>query len=354
MSAAETRTPVEEPPRSPVASIASLLRRLSRYWIVPAALVAASAFWIGQQWGAGRLDGRSNEVAKQIATYENAIATGRKQRRERPQIEADLGGILVRTLGNDLESTDSALRARLNRLGEEAGLSSSLVVSTQPPSIRGTPAKSEFGRTGVQRQLRDEPDFVELPASVSVQGPLEPLLRLAHRIEAEPWIKRIDAFRLDRAGADDRMKLDLRLTTIFVPGRTLPEDAELPGSEAPPFDRYAMLVSSNPFASPPAPEPEPRRPRDRRRETPPPPPPGPPPFPYGEWILTGIVEGPIGREAWLRHRSSGETLSLTAQGKVGEAELQRIDGDRAEFALAGESFAVLVGGTLVDRYPLKQ
>lgn len=347
MSAADTRTPVPEAPRSPVASIGMFLRRLSRYWIVPAALAAASAFWIGQQWGAGRLDGRSNEIAKLIATYENAIATGRKQRRERPQIEKELDGILVRTLGADLESTDSALRARLNRLGEEAGLSASLVVSTQAPATRGTPARSEFGRTGMQRQLRDEPDFVELPASVSVQGPIEPLLRLAHRIEAEPWIKRIDSFRLDRAGADDRMKLDLRLTTIFVPGQAAPEDAELPGSEAPPFDRYAMLIASNPFASPPAPEP--RRPRERRRD--PPPPPGPPPFPYGEWMLTGIVEGPIGPEAWLRHRSNGETLALAPQGKVGEAELLRIEGDRAEFSLAGESFAVLVGGSLVDRYP---
>lgn len=350
MSAADTRSSVPEAPKSPVASIATLLRRLSRYWIVPAALAAASAFWIGQQWGAGRLDGRSIEVAKRITTYENAIATGRKQRRERPQVEADLDGILARTLGNDLESTDSALRARLNRLGEEAGLSATLVVSTQAPATRGTPAKSEFGRTGVQRQLRDEPDFVELPASVSVQGPIEPLLRLAHRIEAEPWIKRIDSFRLDRAGADDRMKLDLRLTTIFVPGRSAADDAELPGSEAPSFDRYAALIASNPFASPPAPEP--RRPRDRRRETPPPPPPGPPPFPYGDWMLTGIVEGPIGPEAWLRHRSSGETLALAPQGRVGEAELMRIEGDRAEFALAGESFAVLVGGSLVDRYPL--
>ena len=349
MSAADTQAPVPDAARSPVASIATLLRRLSRYWIVPAALAAATAFWIGQQWGAGRLDGRSNEVAKRITTYENAIATGRKQRRERPQIEKDLDGIFVRTLGSDLESTDSALRARLNRLGEESGLSATLVVSTQAPATRGTPAKSEFGRTGVQRQLRDEPDFVELPASVSVQGPLEPLLRLAHRIEAEPWIKRIDSFRLDRAGADDRMKLDLRLTTIFVPGRAGTEDAEVPGSEAPPFDRYATLIASNPFASPPAPEP--RRPRERRRETPPPPPPGPPPFPYGEWMLTGIVEGPIGPEAWLRHRSSGETLALGPQGRVGEAELLRIEGDRAEFALAGESFAVLVGGSLVDRYP---
>ena len=320
MSAADTRSSVPEAPKSPVASIATLLRRLSRYWIVPAALAAASAFWIGQQWGAGRLDGRSIEVAKRITTYENAIATGRKQRRERPQVEADLDGILARTLGNDLESTDSALRARLNRLGEEAGLSATLVVSTQAP------------------------------ASVSVQGPIEPLLRLAHRIEAEPWIKRIDSFRLDRAGADDRMKLDLRLTTIFVPGRSAADDAELPGSEAPSFDRYAALIASNPFASPPAPEP--RRPRDRRRETPPPPPPGPPPFPYGDWMLTGIVEGPIGPEAWLRHRSSGETLALAPQGRVGEAELMRIEGDRAEFALAGESFAVLVGGSLVDRYPL--
>lgn len=352
MTAAETNAAVPAVPESPVASLAKALRRLARFWPVPAALAAGTAFWIGQQWGEGALGGRRNEVLKRIATYENAIATGRAQRRERPKVEAAMGGVVARTLGSDLESTDSALRARLNRLGEEAGLSSTLVVSTQAPATRGTPARSEFGRTGSQRALRDEPDFVELPASVSVQGPLEPLLRLAHRIEAEPWIKRIDSFRLDRAGADDRMKLDLRLTTIFVPGRTAPPDAELPGSEAPPFDRYAALVASNPFASPPAPEP--RRPRDRRREAPPEPPPGPPPFPYGDWLLTGVVEGPIGREAWLRNRASGETLELGVEGRLGEAQLLRIEHDRAEFALGGESFAILVGGSLVDRYPLKQ
>lgn len=331
------------------ASVADRLRRLSRLWIVPALLGSGAAFWIGQQWGAGALDGRRREVDRRVSTYENAIATGRKQRRDRREVDETLDRFGGRTLGSDLETADSALRSRLNRLGEEAGLAGSLVVSTQAPRGRGTPARSEFGRSGSQRALREELDFVELPARVSVEGPLESVMRLVHEIGDEPWIKRLDSVSLDQAGGrdGDRMKLDLQLTTLFIPGRPIPEGA-IPEASPTPFDRYGRLVAANPFLMPPPPTPE--------AESPPPAPeprppdkPAPARFPYGDWLLTGLVEGPRGLEAWLRNGRTGETASIRPSGRVGGAELVEIAGDAATFRIGEESFLVLVGSTLGDR-----
>jgi len=348
-------TPATTPSEAPTivagsTSLGERLRRLRRWWPVPLALGAATSFWLGQQWGAGVLDGRHAEVAGRIATFENAIATGRRQRSERPKIDSRLDELAARMLGSDLETADSSLRSRLNRLGEESGLAASLVVSTQSPTTRGTPARSEFSRSATQRALRDEPDFVEVPASVSVQGPLDSVLRLAHRIDQEPWLKRIDSMRLERA-PDGRMKLDLRLTTVFVPGLVASEGAE-PVIEATPFDRYALLLADDPFATPTpaAPEPRVKRPRDAA----PAPPPPPAEFPYAQWFVTGMVEGPSGPEVWLRNAGSGETRTLLPSQRLGDAELLGIQGDRAQFRLGEESFVVLVGSTLGDRYPQRQ
>lgn len=331
------------------ASLVERIRKLSRLWIVPVVLGAGVAFWFGQQWGAGALDGRRREVDRRVATYENAIETGRRQRRERREVDEALDAVAVRTLGTDLEAADSALRSRLNRLGEEAGLAGSLVVSTQAPRGRGTPARSEFNRSGSQRALRDEIDFVELPARVSVEGPLEAVMQLVHRIDGEPWIKRLDAVTLDHAGGSDgdRMKLDLQLTTLFLPGRTPSESTELPEVADRPFERYAGLLAANPFLMPPAPEvpPEIEKPAEPER----PRKPDPPGFAYGEWLLTGLVDGPEGIEAWLRNGRTGETASLRPSGRVGDAELLEIAGDAATFRIGEESFLVLVGSTLADR-----
>ena len=332
------------------ASLTERLRRLSRLWVVPAALGAGAAFWIGQQWGAGVLDGRRREVDRRVATYESAIETGRRQRRERRETDEALDAFGGRTLGNDLETADSALRSRLNRLGEDAGLAGSLVVSTQAPRGRATPARSEFNRSGSQRALREELDFVELPARVSVEGPLEAVMRLVHRIEGEPWIKRLDSVSLDQAGGrdGDRMKLDLQLTTLFIPGREMPEEFATADGSTPPFDRYARLLAANPFLMPPPPpKPAPSPPSQAEPERPRPP--AKPPFPYREWFLTGLVQGPQGIEAWLRNDRTGETASIRPNGRVGAAELVEIAGDAATFRIGEESFLVLVGSTLGDR-----
>lgn len=332
------------------ARIEAELRRILRLWPVPVAMAVAVAFWLAMQWGGGHLDGRRGEVTERLATYRNAIESGRRQRRERPEVDAAIDGFAVRTLGNTVESVDSAVRSRLNRVGEESGLGS-LVVSTRPAVPRGTPAKSEFSRSGSQRALRDEIDFVEVPASLVGQGSLENLLRAVHRIEQEPWIKRIDSVSFGMGSDPAKMQLEVRLTTLFLPGATVPENLEASLESQTPFDRYATLLAFDPFSLPKPPEPSPA-PKPRPRKTDPPPP--PPSFPYGDWVLTGLIEGAAGPEAWLARRSSDERVALVPQARIGEAVLVAVGRDAAEFLLGEERFRVPIGGTLAERRPVPE
>lgn len=331
------------------APVEARLRRMLRLWPVPLALVVGAGFWIGVQWGGGHLDGRRNEVEQRLSTYRNAIESGRRQRRERPEVAKAIDAFAVRTLGNTVESVDSAVRSRLNRIGGEYGLAN-LVVTTRPAVPRGTPAKGEFSRAASQRALRDELDFVEVPASLVGQGSLESLLRVVHRIEQESWIKRIDSVSLAVGSDPSKMQLELRLTTLFLPGATVPEDLEAEFPPPTPFDRYSTLLAFDPFALPKPPEPRPQ-PRPRRPDTPTPPPPS---FPYGEWMLTGLIEGSSGPEAWFANAAKGERLALGVRGRLGEVELLAVGRDAAEFRLGEERFVVRVGGRMDQRQPVPE
>lgn len=329
------------------ASLEARLRRMLRLWPVPVALVVGAGFWIGVQWGGGHLDGRRSEVEQRLVTFRTAIESGRRQRRERPEVAKAIDAFAVRTLGNTVESVDSGVRSRLNRIGGEYGLSN-LVVTTRPAVPRGTPAKGEFSRSATQRSLRDELDFVEVPASLVGQGSLESLLRVVHRIEQESWIKRIDSVSFSVGSDPSKMQLELRLTTLFLPGATVPEDLEAEVPAPTPFDRYSTLLAFDPFALPKPPEPPPLQPRPRRPDPPPPPPPS---FPYGEWMLTGLIEGSSGPEAWFANAAKGERLALGLRGRLGEVELLAVGREAAEFRLGEERFVVRVGGRMDQRQP---
>jgi len=87
---------------------------------------------------------------------------------------------------------------------------------------RASPARTLF-KGNAQRTLRDEVDFVELPAVVSGQGNYEQALRLISSIENEPWIKRIDSIKMDPKDNGGKFDFSLRLTTLFpAPARVQP------------------------------------------------------------------------------------------------------------------------------------
>ncbi|MHC4769169.1 MAG: hypothetical protein ACYTEI_10715, partial [Planctomycetota bacterium] len=132
-------------------------------------------------------------------------------------VNGRIRGLVDRTLGGDLETVDHRLRSRLNRIGEDLGLEA-LSVGTGRVRRLETPAKSQFKRRG-QQALRGELDFVEVEAWISGEGSLERVLRLIHRIDAEPWPKRVHQVRVQPKLSAQRFAVQLRFVTLFLPDR---------------------------------------------------------------------------------------------------------------------------------------
>ena len=311
-----------------------------------AALAALTLLgWAGVSLAHG---GRIESLETRIQRHRSFLAEAAGDLDRRIEVRDSIDAFTDRTLGGDREAVDHALRTRLNRLGEIIELDD-LLVDTLRATRQGTPAARQLdgrGQSGLRKELRDRPDFVEVEAIVSGEGTLEQALRLVHRLEAEPWPKRIDRVHLDPDDNGERVSISVRLATLFVPGATpgAPPPA-LSRNDPPGFNEYAALAAMNPFRlPPPPPEPEP--------EPEPEPPPVKPEFPYGEWGITGIVDGPDGGEVWLTNRRTGDARRLSVGDRLHEAVLVAAKGDRAEFGIGEERFDVAVGQTLRERIPI--
>jgi len=307
--------------------------------------------------GSGRLSEERAKAARDEATYRAALLEIRDQRSRRGPLDAGLRSFVDRTLGGTAETCDAQLRSRLNRLGEEVGLRG-LSVTTGSTTVRTSPAKAEFGRAGRDRGLREETDFVELDATLGGEGSLEQVLRLVHRIEVEPWIKRIDSIRLDGLREGERIKLSLRLTTLFLPGLDRAVELKVADSDLEGFARYRGFVDANPFrvpAPPPAAAQVPKPPAVPAEgataggpASAPEPPTG---FPFDQWLLTGLVSGPTGQEAWLRHVSDPQSAILVPGQSIGGLTFLGFTADVAEFAAGETRFRVQIGSSLGNRLP---
>ncbi len=288
----------------------------------------------------GRLGSARSAQLEAIGVYSDFLGRVRAERQQRPALDAKLRAVVDRTLGASPEVVDSALRSRLNRIGEELRLAD-LAVSTEPDKERvPTPARSEF--TAAERSLRDQPDFVEVRGSISGEGTLDQALRLVHRIEVEPWIKRIDQVRLDPTHTGERVRVLVRMTTLFVEGAAGQPVGQASGEAIAGYGRYAALAQRNPFRlPPPAPPPVVQKPA-----------PPPPSFPWNQWKLTARLDGPLGAEACLRNTATNATLTLAPGGRISEAEFVGFDGTAALFRLAEAQFRVDLGATMDQRVPI--
>lgn len=312
---------------------------------LPAAVIAVLAAFAAIGWaaGAGRLDGERAELEDRLALYRKVLLEVRSEREERPELDARFAEVVDRTLGTDLETVDSALRRRLVDALGAAGLGGG-VVDTTGGSLVGTPATRAFRRSGPERALRDEPDFVRVGATVSGAGSIGEVVRFLHGLDAAPWLKRIETVRLDPDRKGERITVVVRLSTIFVPGAAPGTDAPSAASPRRPIDRYAGLVAANPFRHVVEPPPKPPTPVVEA--------PKPPKVDrWSTWMLTGVVEGTPGTEAWCRQPSSGRTATLlpgveTDLGNGLRATLVSVDGEVAELKLGDETRRVMVGSTL--------
>jgi hypothetical protein len=298
------------------------------------ALGVGALVWLGQRAVRSLYLEPRAELQGRIDSRRAYVAAAAAERPLHVRVQRELESFAARTMGGTAERVNHELRHRLNRIGAATGLAD-LTVNTPRQAARLTPARAQL-RAPQERALREEVDFVEIEGLISGTGSFEQVLRLIHRIERAPWIKRIDDVRIDPKG--EGYAVVVRLTTMFLPGADpapLPESVDDEASFAP----YLALVSGNPFAlaAPEAPVVEVAAPQ------------APAAFPYGQWIVTGVVEGPAGPEVWLRHRGNARTTCLRAGDRVGETVLSAVRGDTALFAEGAERFEVTVGQSLADR-----
>ena len=320
-------------------------------WIASSACVAITAI-AGYLIGAGAFSAKRAQLAQDFNGANGGLAKVAEQTKLRPGLNRSLQSYVDRTLGSDLDASDGALRSRLNRIGEELRLAD-LSVKTERAALRLSPAKSQFSAKGSQKVLRDEPDFMELPATISGEGTPEQVMRLVYRIQREPWIKRIEAVRFEQAKAGERLRASVKLTTLFLPGKKAKSDPRLSEEERvaveQAFERYRAMASANPFRVP-VPVKVDAQPSAVAQA-----PPVQPPqlgFPYDQWQLTGLVEGPAGVEAWVRNPTTGERRELQVGQVIGEIAFLGAAGDVAEFSLGQDRFRVALGTALSSRSPL--
>jgi len=326
-----------------------------------AALVAGTLGWLVHSGRVTSLSGFDRAaVNADIERSTDFLRSVRAEREKRGELDKRLAAAVNRTLGERTDAVDTALRARLNRIAEETGVRD-LMVATNAAVERKSPARQEMVRLGLTRAQRDEPDFVELRATLAGEGAADQVLRLVHRIAVDPMLKRVEALRLDPVKDGSRVRVTIRLSTAFVPGR---EPASLPGAPSAEaiasFSKYASLAARNPFRVPaptagaeqvaaasPAPAaageataaPAAAAPADV----------GIGPFPYGQWLLTGVVDGPAGTEAYFRNAATGEARVLRVNESIAEFAFVGLDADAARIAAGGATYRVRVGDSLEAR-----
>ena len=313
------------------------VRSATRHWVLSLAAVAVLIGGaLGYLVGEHRFSDDRVAVLRETDTYIDVLSNARIKREARPALDGRLQGIANHTLGPSLENVDSEVRRRLNRACEELGISE-FSVTTGSTTARATPAKKEFRRPE-ERQLRDEADFVEVQATVIASGSAAQMYQLLFKIDIEPWIKRIESIRLAKA-------------PLVIDQQALAT-----------AERYRALFGSNPFRIPPpiaptvvatnatsgAPTaPIPTGLDNAAAQLPVAVPLSP--FPYGEWQLTGVVEGPSGPELWLRHLPTGTPLTLQPGSAIGELIFRAVEYDSGLFEGPGGTCRVQVGNNLTQR-----
>ena len=301
--------------------------------------VLALLGWLGYRTAQSRyFDKKADHVSK-IDSYRNYLKDAKAESRRRRELDADFQEIVNRTLGADRETVDHQLRTRLNRIGEELGISGLSVGTGQARRLQ-SPARNEFGRR-TQRALRDEIDFVELEGWISGEATFEAALRLIHRIDAEPWLKHLDQVRLQPKDNGDRFGVTVRLTTLFLPKQS-PSEPVLTAYDASAFDPYLALARSNLFRVPP-----------QGQTSGPPTPAAVAATSQDQWTLTGVASGPQGLEVWLLNPQTGESRRLAVGETLRGLVLVGAVGETAEFRRDQQRFTVSIGQPLSQPSPLK-
>lgn len=287
------------------------------------------------------------ELASQIERSRTNLANIRTAANRHIALGGELRALADSTLGATAEEVQAALRARLNRIGEEVGLAAA-TVSTSQQRRRESPMQRADLRNN---PLREEPDFIELDGTISGEGTLAQVVEVIDRIEAAPWLKRINSVAINPKDGGERFGLTVRLTTVYLP--TMPPEGEAGSAQSAAYDSAGLhalhsVIETNPFRVPPAPvvaETQPEQPAVEDR---------PPPYDYAQWRITMITDSSRGREVWLTNTNNNESRTLAAGERLRDLHLVTATDDRAEFVLGEDRFAVEVGANLAQRTRIEE
>lgn len=248
--------------------------------------------------------------------------------------------IVQRTLGGSQESVDHALRAALSQIAEASGLSDASVSTSAAAKVE-SPGRRDFKGTA-GRALRDELDFVEVPATLRGSGTWEQVTAALHATYNADWLARVEGVRLSGKGDQDLIELTVAIRTLFIPGR----EADGPPPEIeiawPP-----QLAMASPFLQPPKPDPEAEQAAGTASNP-----------KWERWSVTflGRVEGVD--EVWLAAPSGTRIRLQRGQSVDGSTYLgnQRdADGfDEAIFRRGKMNWIVPLGASMADRHAVSE
>ena len=281
-------------------------------------------------------------MATRIEAARNTLERRRADLLGRDRLLEKVAQHVERTLGGSQEEVDHALRAALSTLGEAAGLSD-VAVDTSAVKEVTSPGRRDFkGARG--KPLRDEIDFVEVPATLRATGTWPEFNQLLQGIAAQPWTRQIEGLRVVGRGRGDTMEVTMKIRTLFIPG-------EAPESSLPPLavSWPDSLGNRNPFTLPPPPAP----PTPAHVATQSPSGPG-----WDRWRVTfvGRIEGVDevhlrGTDRHRRRLASGESI----EGCQYLGNRLDPDGfDEAVFRRDGKTWIVPPGATFADRRPVAE
>ena len=322
------------------------MSNIKRYAILGGLTIAAAVatWWAYSAWYAGPMASRLADLEAtrdSIRRYEELLEARR-------DVRAGLKEIAGTTLGARLDTVEHRFRSLLTGVAQECGLQGVEVTSGTPERMRNPAGSSRLDDRRLLSTFREQIDGYVIRGQVSAAGSLEHVLSLIAALRAQPWIGRVESFRLTPEGRNrDRFTVRVSVSTLFVPDLADPKEPEAVRVALSAEDRaaYASIVSKNVFKEP-APV---RVAQEPAKPAPPKPNPGPPPPPYHEWRLSGISESPRqGVQAMFVNTRTNEYVFLSPGEKILDVTFVEGEGELATLS-HGDNICELTNGQTLEQ-----
>ena len=289
--------------------------------------------------------GPMNEMRSRLASWSGGKSQMQSSLRDSTRVREELKAIADTTLGNTPELAEHRLRTLLTELCTSAELSEYVIACKEPKPI-GNPAANEKP-VEFSREMRRLADCIIQETTITGQGSYEACVQTIAMLEAQPWLARVSNVSIQPAGKERKLySLVVGVTSIVMPDLaedTTGESAYVHDIGA---DRLAQSMVRNPFVAT-APNPV-----VVARDDSPPPAPKLKPKPYGDWLVSGVMQTPTGGETILSNSKTGASRSLGLGGQILGLTIDAIEGHYVMLSEGESGYRVALGQSLAEREPV--